>query len=200
MLQRFSCRDRGRTGTEEERMPAISDARILIIATDGFENSELLEPRKRLLAAGAEVILASPATDQIKGEHGALLTPDEILADVAERDFDALLIPGGVKNPDKLRTIGEAVDLVRDFSDAGKPIGAICHGPWLLVEADVVDGVRVTSWPSVRTDLRNAGAEVIDQEAVIDGNIVTSRKPDDIPAFTDAFIGLVEMVDEEQAA
>jgi len=181
-------------------MPAISDARILIIATDGFEDSELLEPRKRLLDAGAEVTLASPKTDSIKGEHGALLTPDRSIADVAERDFDALLIPGGVRNPDKLRTIDEAVDLVRDFSDAGKPIGAICHGPWLLVEADVVDGIRATSWPSVRTDLRNAGAEVMDEEAVIDGNIVTSRKPDDIPAFTDAFIGLVEMVDEEQRA
>jgi protease I len=171
----------------------------LIIATDGFEDSELLEPRKRLLEAGAEVVLASPKTDQIKGEHGALLTPDREIADVAERDFDALLIPGGVKNPDKLRTIDAAVALVRDFSDAGKPIGAICHGPWLLVEEVVVDGIRATSWPSVRTDLRNAGAEVIDQEAVIDGNIVTSRKPDDIPAFTDAFIGLVEMADTETA-
>jgi protease I len=181
-------------------MPAISDARILIIATDGFEDSELLEPRKRLLEAGATVTLASPETDQIKGEHGALLTPDRKIADVAERDFDALLIPGGVKNPDKLRTIEAAVDLVRDFSDAGKPIGAICHGPWLLVEADVVNGIKATAWPSVRADLRNAGAEVIDQEAVIDGNIVTSRKPDDIPAFTDAFIGLVETVDEEQTA
>lgn len=181
-------------------MPAISDARILIIATDGFEDSELLEPRKRLLAAGAEIVLASPATGQIKGEHGALLTPDKSLGEVAERDFDGLLIPGGVKNPDKLRTIGEAVDLVRAFSDAGKPIGAICHGPWLLVETDVVDGVRATGWPSVRTDLRNAGADVVDEEAVVDGNIVTSRKPDDIPAFTDAFIRLVETIDAEQPA
>ena len=146
------------------------------------------------------MILASPKTDQIKGEHGALLTPDRRIADVVARDFDALLIPGGVKNPDKLRTIAVAVDLVRVFSDAGKPIGAICHGPWLLVEADVVDGVRVTSWPSVRTDLRNAGAEVVDEEAVVDGAIVTSRKPDDIPAFTDAFIGLVETVEAEQTA
>src|SRR4051812_23564737 len=158
-------------------MPAISDAKILIIATDGFEDSELLEPRKRLLAAGAEITLASPDAGQIKGEHGALMTPDRTLADVAESAFDALLIPGGVKNPDKLRMVEEAVDLVRDFSDAGKPIGAICHGPWLLVEADVLDGVRATSWPSLRTDLRNAGAEVVDEAAVTDGNIVTSRKP-----------------------
>jgi deglycase len=181
-------------------MPAISDAKILIIATHGFEDSELLEPRKRLLAAGAEVLLASPETGQIKGEHGALITPDKAIAEISEDDFDALLIPGGVKNPDKLRTDDAAVDLVRDFSDAGKPIGAICHGPWLLVEADVVDGVRVTSWPSVRTDLRNAGAEVVDEAAVTDGNIVTSRKPDDIPAFTDAFIRLVETVETEQPA
>jgi protease I len=181
-------------------MPAISDARILIIATDGYEDSELLEPRKRLLAAGAEITLASPDIGQIKGEHGALMTPDRTLADVAESEFDALLIPGGVKNPDKLRTVDEAVALVRDFSDAGKPIGAICHGPWLLVEADVVDGVRATSWPSLRTDLRNAGAEVVDEAAVTDGNIVTSRKPADIPAFTDAFIRLVETVEAEQPA
>src|SRR3954451_17903136 len=175
-------------------MPAISEARILIIATDGFEDSELLEPRKRLLAAGADVTLASPATEQIKGEHGALMTPDRSLADVAERDFDALLIPGGVRNPDKLRTIVEAVDLVRDFSDAGKPIGAICHGPWLLVEADIVDGVRVTGWPSLRTYLRNAGGDFVDAGAVVDGMIVTSRKLADIPAFTDAFIERVEKV------
>ena len=181
-------------------MPQISDAKILIIATNGFEDSELLEPRKRLLAAGAEVILAATTTEQIKGEHGALMTPDKALGEVEERDFDGLLIPGGVRNPDKLRTIDAAVDLVRGFSDAGKPIGAICHGPWLLVEADVVDGVTVTGWPSVRTDLRNAGAEVIDDEAVVDSNIVTSRKPDDIPAFTDAFIRLVETVEAAQPA
>ena len=181
-------------------MPAISAAKILIIATDGYEDSELLEPRKRLLAAGAKVSLASPDTAQIKGEHGALITPDLRLDDADEGDFDALLIPGGVKNPDKLRTVDAAVDLVRDFFDAGKPIGAICHGPWLLVEADVVDGLTATSWPSVRTDLRNAGAEVVDEEAVVDGNIVTSRKPDDIPAFTDAFIRLVETVEAAQDA
>jgi protease I len=181
-------------------MPAISDAFILIIATNGFEDSELLEPRKRLLAAGAKVILAAPDLDPIKGEHGALMTPDARIADLFERDFHALLIPGGVKNPDKLRTLDEAVDLVRDFSDAGKPIGAICHGPWLLIEADIVDGIRATAWPSVRTDLRNAGAQVVDEAAVVDGLIVTSRKPADIPAFTDAFIALVETVEAEQPA
>ena len=181
-------------------MPAISDARILIIATDGFEDSELLEPRKRLLEAGARITLAAPKTEQIRGEHGALMTPDEVLGDVAMENFDGLLIPGGVKNPDKLRMEEAAVKLVRDFADAGKPIGAICHGPWLLVEADVVDGLRATSWPSLRTDLRNAGAEVVDEEAVTDGNIVTSRKPADIPAFTDAFIRLMERVEAAQPA
>ena len=173
-------------------MPAISDAKILIIATDGFEDSELLEPRKRLLAAGAEVILASPKTDQIKGEHGALITPDRALDNVDEGEFDALLIPGGVKNPDKLRTVEAAVDLVRGFADAGKPIGAICHGPWLLVEADLLRGRTATSWPSIRTDLKNAGATVVDEAAVVDGNIVTSRNPDDVAAFTDAIAHLVE--------
>jgi len=181
-------------------MPAISDARILIIATDGFEDSELLEPRKRLIAGGADVTVAAPQADRIRGEHGALLTPDRTLEDVAEPDFDALLIPGGVKNPDKLRTEKAAVDLVRAFFDAGKPIGAICHGPWLLVEADVLDGLSATSWPSLRTDLRNAGAYVVDEEAVVDRNIVTSRKPADIPAFTKAFIQLVETADAEQPA
>ena len=181
-------------------MTAISEARILVIATHGFEDSELLEPRKLLREAGAEVTLASPETGQIKGEHGALITPDRAISEVSEEDFDALLIPGGVRNPDKLRMDESAVDLVRAFSDAGKPIGAICHGPWLLAEADVIDGVRMTSWPSLRTDLRNAGAEVVDEEAVTDGNIVTSRKPADIPAFTDAFIRLVETMDAEQPA
>jgi protease I len=181
-------------------MPTISNARILIIATDGFEDSELLEPRKRLLAAGADVILASPATDPIKGEHGALMTPDRKIEDVAERDFDALLIPGGVRNPDSLRTVKAAVDLVGAFFDAGKPIAAICHGPWLLVEADVLDGISATSWPSLRTDLRNAGAYVVDEEVVVDGNIVTSRKPADIPAFAAAFIELVERVEAGQPA
>jgi protease I len=176
-------------------MPDIANSRILIIATDGYEDSELLEPRKRLLAAGAEVVIASPDTKEIKGDKGALIRPDMRVDDVDEVDFDGLLLPGGVANPDRLRTNRTVVDLVRAFDDAGKPIGAICHGPWLLVEADIVQGRTVTGWPSIRTDLENAGAEVVDEAAATDDNLVTSRKPEDIPAFTDAFVRLVESAD-----
>ena len=173
-------------------MPAIDQARILILATDGFEDSELLEPRRRLIDAGAEVTLATPGGGEIKGDKEARIKADVALEGIDHRDYDALLLPGGTKNPDKLRTIPEAVDLVQAFVMAEKPVAAICHGPWLLVEADVLRGRTVTGWPSIRTDLRNAGATVVDQEAVSDGNLVTSRKPEDIPAFTDAFVKLVE--------
>jgi deglycase len=177
-------------------MPQISDARILIIATDGFEESELFEPRQRLLDQGATVKLASLETKDIQGEKqdqpGKSIAPDMTIEDVDSKDFDALLLPGGTRNPDKLRMNEQVVYTVKKFVDAGKPVGAICHGPWLLVEADVVRGRTATSWPSIRTDLRNAGANVVDREVVVDGNIVTSRKPDDIPAFTDAFVKLVE--------
>jgi protease I len=176
-------------------MPDIADARILILATDGFEDSELIEPRRRLIEAGAKVTLATPEGERIEGDKGETLEADADLSDVTSRDFDALLLPGGTKNPDKLRMDESAVYLVKSFVDAGKPVGAICHAPWLLAEADVVRGRTVTGWPSVRTDLRNAGAEVVDREAVTDGNLVTSRNPDDIPAFTDAFIRLVEQAD-----
>ena len=182
---------------EEVNMPDIANSRILIVATDGYEDSELLEPRKRLLGAGAEVVLAALDTKEIKGDKGAMIRPGAVVDDIDVADFDALLLPGGVANPDKLRTNEKVVDLVRAFDDSGKPIGAICHGPWLLVEADILQGRTVTGWPSIRTDLANAGADVVDREAVTDGNIVTSRKPDDIPAFTDAFIRLVETVGVE---
>ena len=173
-------------------MTAVSQSKILIIATDGFEDSELLEPRKRLIEAGADVTLASLESEEIKGDNGAAITPDCTIEDVAIDRFDALLLPGGTKNPDKLRMEAKVVDLVRRFVESGKPVGAICHAPWLLAEADVIRGRTVTGWPSIRTDLRNAGATVVDQEAVTDGNLVTSRNPDDIPAFTDAFRKLVE--------
>jgi protease I len=181
--------------SKEPIMPAIQDARILIIATDGFEDSELMDPRQTLIDRGAKVTLAALSHEEIKGDKGAAIKPDAEIADVTSRDFDALLIPGGTKNPDKLRMEEQVVYLVKSFVDAGKPVGAICHGPWLLAEADVIRGRTVTSWPSIRTDLRNAGAEVVDKEAVVDGNLVTSRNPDDIPAFTDAFIKLVEKAD-----
>ena len=166
--------------------------RILIIATDGFEQSELMDPKAALEAAGFETVVASPKSGEIKGWHeanwGQSVTVDASLDDVSEGDFDALLLPGGQMNPDILRMDERVIDLIEDFNDAEKPIAAICHAPWLLIEADIVDGKTLTSWPSVRSDLRNAGADVVDQEVAIDGNLITSRKPDDIPAFNQALI------------
>jgi protease I len=176
-------------------MPKISEAKILMIATDGYEDSELLEPRRILGERGAEVTLASLEKGEIEGDNGATATVDRTVDEVDPGDYDALVLPGGTKNPDKLRMNETVVGTIRAFAEAGKPIAAICHGPWLLIEADVVRGRRVTGWPSIRTDLRNAGAEVVDEEAVTDGNIVTSRKPEDIPAFTEALIALVEKVE-----
>ena len=173
-------------------MPALSHAKILFIATSGFEDSELLKPLEALRARGAEVILASLDTDEIEGDSGAKITPDVAMIDVDSKDYDALVLPGGTKNPDKLRMDEQTVYTVKKFVDAGKPVAAICHGPWLLVEADVLEGRTVTGWPSIRTDLKNAGATVVDREVAVDGNLVTSRKPEDIPAFIEAFVELVE--------
>jgi protease I len=181
-------------------MPAIADAKILLIATDGFEDSELLETRRLLDGKGATTTLASPEKQQIEGDKGGTADPDCTVDDVREGDYDLLVLPGGVQNPDKLRMNKRVVEIVRAFADAGKPLAAICHGPWLLVEADVVRGRTVTSWPSIRTDLRNAGADVVDREAVTDGNIVTSRKPEDIPAFVDAIAALYEKSDTLETA
>jgi protease I len=177
-------------------MPKISEARVLIMATDRFEESELFGPRERLMERGAEVKLASPDLDEIMAtvhdEPGKRIKPDLTIRDSRAADFDALILPGGVGNPDRLRTHEDAIGLIREFASAGKPVAAICHGPWLLVEADLLRGRKATSWKSIRTDLRNAGAEVIDEEVVIDDNIITSRKPDDVPAFTDAVIEAIE--------
>ena len=173
-------------------MPNISEAKVLMIATDGYEDSELLEPRRILRERGAQVTLASLEKGEIEGDNGARVEVDRLIADLNPDDFDLLVLPGGTKNPDKLRMDETVVATIRAFAGAGKPVAAICHGPWLLVEADLVRGRRVTSWPSIRTDLRNAGAEVVDEEAVTDGNLVTSRKPEDIPAFTEALIALYE--------
>lgn len=168
-------------------MTDIANARFLIISTDGFEQSELFEPRDQLIAAGAKVDVASPDRKPIQGmkhdEKGATITPDLTLDEVDGSLYDALIIPGGVANPDALRLNETAVNIVRDFFDAEKPVAAICHGPWMLIEADVVEDRRVTSWPSLRTDLENAGGIVEDEEVVVDGNLITSRKPGDIPAF-----------------
>jgi protease I len=177
-------------------MPSIPTSRILIVATDGFEEWELFGPRQILQQRGAEVVLASLKLDPIQAtvhdDPGKTIRPDLTVDEADAEDFDALILPGGVRNPDTLRLHGKVIDLIRDFDRQGKPIGAICHGPWLLVEADLLRGRTATSWPSIRTDLRNAGANVIDQAAVVDGNIVTSRNPDDVEAFTDAIIDLVE--------
>ncbi|WP_066719144.1 type 1 glutamine amidotransferase domain-containing protein [Sphingomonas pituitosa] len=179
-------------------MANLQNARVLMLATDGFEESELFEPRQALLDAGAQVTLASIKTDPITGESGGekgkSITPDATLDQVELDQFDALVLPGGVGNPDKLRMNTTAVEIVRSFMDSNRLVAAICHAPWLLAEADVVAGRRLTSWPSIRTDLANAGADVVDAEVVSDGNLITSRKPDDIPAFNRAVIAALEDV------
>jgi protease I len=175
----------------------LAQARVLILATDGFEQDELFLPRQALLDAGAQVTLASITTDPIQGvrhdtEKGDTITPDLTLEEVDTDDYDALVLPGGVANPDKMRLQERAVEIVTEFMEDDKIVAAICHAPWLLVEADVVDGRRMTSWPSLRTDLENAGADVIDEAVVIDANLITSRKPDDIPHFNQAIIDALE--------
>lgn len=174
----------------------IPDARILIVATDGFEEWELFGPRQILQKRGAEVVLASLTLDPIQGsvhdDPGKTIRPDLVIDDANADDFDALILPGGVRNPDQLRIHGNVIALISRFAEQKKPVGAICHGPWLLVEADLLRGRTATSWPSIRTDLRNAGAMVTDEPAVTDGNIVTSRNPNDVEAFTNAIIDLIE--------
>jgi protease I len=177
-------------------MPQISEARILIVATDGFEEWELFGPREILTKRGAEVVLASPRLDPIQAtihdDPGKTIRPDLTVEQASADDFDALILPGGVRNPDQLRTHPNVIALIQDFHRQGKPVAAICHGPWLLVEADLVRDRRVTSWPSIRTDLRNAGGNVVDEAAVTHGNIITSRNPQDVDAFTASLIDLVE--------
>lgn len=177
-------------------MPLISESRILIVATDGFEEWELFGPREILRKRGAEVLLASLKRDPIQAtvhdDAGKTIRPDITVDEANADDFDALILPGGVRNPDTLRLHANVIDLIRDFDDQGKPVAAICHGPWLLVEANLLDGRTATSWPSIHTDLRNAGANVVDEAAVTDGNIITSRNPQDVEEFTSALIELVE--------
>lgn len=179
-------------------MTDLSHVRVLMMATNGFEQDELMLPRQALIDAGAQVTLASLDTDPITGEKGGekgeSITPDTTVNEVDTGNYDALVLPGGVVNPDKLRMSGRAVEIVGEFMDDAKIVAAICHGPWLLVEADVVEGREVTGWPSIRTDLENAGAEVVDREVVIDENLITSRKPDDIPAFNRAVIAALGKV------
>src|SRR6478672_6827692 len=183
-------------------MPSIPNARVLIVATDGFEEWELFGPRQILQQKGADVVLASLKRDPIQAtghdDPGKTIRPDLTIEEVISDDFDALILPGGVRNPDTLRLHGNVIALITRFAEQGKPVGAICHGPWLLVEADLLRDRIATSWPSIRTDLRNAGAKVIDEAAVTDGNIVTSRNPDDVEAFTNALIDLIESAPEVQ--
>lgn len=175
-------------------MSEISHKKIAILATDGFEQSELLEPHKALLAEGAKVTIVSPKAGKIQGmEHdkkGEMVPVDLELSQAKAEDFDALVLPGGVANPDTLRIDKDAVAFIKQFVSAGKPIAAICHGPWTLIEADAVRGRKMTSWPSLKTDLTNAGAHWVDQSVVVDGTFVTSRKPDDLKDFNREIIAL----------
>lgn len=174
----------------------LKDTKIAILATRGFEEVELTGPRDALREAGAEVHVISPKDRQENGkirawkhtQWGDEVEVDRSVSEADPSEYDGLMLPGGVMNPDFLRLDRDAVAFVRSFFDQKKPIAAICHGPWMLVEADVVRGRRVTSWPSLQTDLRNAGAEWVDKEVVTDQGIVTSRKPDDLPAFNDRMI------------
>jgi protease I len=173
-------------------MPDVKGLKVAILITDGFEQVEMTEPRRALDQAGADTKIVSPKRDQVRGwqftEWGDPFRVDIPLDKAKPDSFDALLLPGGVINPDKLRMIPEAVRFARSFFDAGKPVAAICHGPWTVIETGYARGRRIASWPSLKTDLKNAGAEWTDQEVVVDGNLVTSRNPDDIPAFNRAMI------------
>jgi protease I len=177
---------------------------IAVLATDGVEQVELTKPRDALKQVQATVTVIAPKGGHIQGmnhdEKGDRLPVDKELSAVKPEQFDALVLPGGVANPDRLRTIPEAVVFVRHFAQSNKPIAAICHGPWTLIEAECVKGHQMTSWPSLKTDLRNAGAHWVDKEVVVDGNLVTSRKPDDIPAFNREMLALFERASARQAA
>lgn len=179
----------------------LTDRRILIMTTDGFEQSELEVPLKTLKDAGAEVQIASLEEGPIKGwdedDWGDEVDVDLLIADASAEDYDALVLPGGQINPDLLRIEEKAIALIQDFAEAGKPVAAICHAPWLLVEAGLAKGRDMTSYKSIRTDVANAGAQVFDREVVVDGNIITSRCPDDLPAFCDAIIEALAHVDAD---
>ena len=172
----------------------LNGLKVAILVTDGFEQVELTEPRKALDQAGARTQIVSPKDGQVRGwkftDWGENLPVDVKLDGAKAEDFDALLLPGGVMNPDELRTLPKAVAFAKAFLDAGKPVASICHGPWTIIETGAARGRRLTSWPSLKTDLRNAGADWVDQEVVVDRNLVTSRKPDDLPAFNPKMIEL----------
>jgi protease I len=170
----------------------LANKKVAVLLTDGFEQVEMTKPRQALIDAGASVSLVSPEKGEIQGynhqEKADKFSVDVPLKQARPDDYDALLLPGGVANPDSLRTNPDAVQFVKSFVKAGKPVAAICHGPWTLIEADAVRGKKMTSWPSLKTDLKNAGADWVDQEVVTDHGLVTSRKPADIPAFNEKMI------------
>jgi protease I len=172
----------------------LNGLKVAILVTDGFEQAEMTEPRQALDGAGADTLLVSPKNDRVKAwkftEWGDEFAVDVPLSQARAEDFDAILLPGGVINPDKLRMDENAVLFAQAFLDAGKPVASICHGPWTLIETGKVRGRRLASWPSLQTDIENAGAQWVNEEAVVDGNLVTSRKPDDIPAFNREMIAL----------
>lgn len=180
--------------------PMLKDMKVAILVAEGFEQVEMTEPRKALEQAGATTRIVSPAKAEVQGwnhfDKADKFKVDVPMADADAAEFDALLLPGGVANPDQLRINRDAVDFVRAFFQAGKPVAVICHGPWTLIEADVVRGRTLTSWPSLQTDLRNAGAHWVDEEVVVDGGVVSSRKPQDIPAFNRK---MLELFDSRQA-
>jgi protease I len=166
--------------------------KVAILVADGFEQIEMTKPREALQDAGAETKIVSPKSGQIQGmnhaDKGDKFDVDLTLDDARPEDFDALMIPGGLMNPDTLRSTPEALDFVRHFFDEGKPVAAICHGPWVLIDAGVIRGRTLTSWPAIKTDVQNAGGKWVNEEVVVDNGLVTSRKPDDIPAFNQKMI------------
>jgi protease I len=170
----------------------LKNCSVAILVAEGFEQQELTKPREALDKAGATTQIVSPADGEVEGwnhfDKGDKFPVDVPLAEAKPDNFDALLLPGGVANPDQLRMKPEAVDFIKSFFDAGKPVAVICHGPWTLIEADVVRGRTITSWPSLKTDLINAGAEWVDEEVVVDNGLVSSRKPEDIPAFNEKML------------
>ena len=170
----------------------LAGKKVAILVDEGFEQVELIKPRKALDKAGAETQVVSPQENEVRGWNmtrwGKYVAVDVPLDTADPNEFDALLLPGGVMNPDKLRMNAKAVEFVRHFFNEKKPVASICHGPWMIVEADAAKGRTLTSWPSLKTDIRNAGGEWVDQEVVVDMGLVTSRKPDDIPAFNKKMI------------
>ncbi len=183
---------------------SLKGKKIAILATDGFEQSELMEPKKALEEAGATTVVISQKSGEIKGwkdkDWGDMVKVDKTVADANPNDYDALVLPGGVINPDHLRMDAAVVNFVKQFAAMGKTTAAICHGPWTLLEAGVLKDKTVTSWPSLKTDLKNAGAHWVDQEVVVDGQFIFSRKPDDLPAFSRAIIESLGKHAEKHAA